>query len=139
MRVLPVRDADLGHILVGMLNSSTYYVFTMSYSDCRNIVTNDVVGFPFGLKQMSDSLKSELLACTQDLMADFHRNSVRRTITSGGTGAVQYQEFYIKKSKSAIDEIDRVLAKHYGFTDEELDFIINYDIKYRMGREAEEE
>jgi hypothetical protein len=27
-------------------------------------------------------------------------------------------------------------AKHYGFTDEELDFIINYDIKYRMGRGA---
>jgi len=32
-----------------------------------------------------------------------------------------------------------VLAVHYGFTDEELDFIINYDIKYRMGREAENE
>jgi hypothetical protein len=27
-----------------------------------------------------------------------------------------------------------VLARHYGFTDEELDFIINYDIKYRMGQ-----
>ncbi len=26
-----------------------------------------------------------------------------------------------------------------GFTDEELDFIINYDIKYRMGRDSEEE
>jgi len=37
------------------------------------------------------------------------------------------------------DEIDRVLAAHYGFTDEELDFIINYDIKYRMGRDAESE
>ena len=37
------------------------------------------------------------------------------------------------------DEIDRVLAAHYGFTDEELDFIINYDIKYRMGREAANE
>ena len=32
-----------------------------------------------------------------------------------------------------IDEIDRVLAQHYGLTDEELDFIINYNIKYRMG------
>jgi len=32
--------------------------------------------------------------------------------------------------------IDRVLARHYGFTDEELDFIINYDIKYRMGRDS---
>ena len=39
---------------------------------------------------------------------------------------------------SIIDrEIDHVLAeRHYGFTDEELDFIINYDIKYRMGREG---
>ena len=30
-----------------------------------------------------------------------------------------------------------MLARHYGFTDEQLDFIINYDIKYRMGKEAE--
>ena len=37
------------------------------------------------------------------------------------------------------DQIDRVLAAHYGFTDEELDFIINYDIKYRIGRDAESE
>ena len=36
-------------------------------------------------------------------------------------------------SKPIIDEIDELLAKHYGFTVEELDFIINYDIKYRMG------
>ena len=43
--------------------------------------------------------------------------------------------------------MDKVLAKHYGFTEEELDFIIcsamplglskNYDIKYRMGDELE--
>jgi hypothetical protein len=30
-----------------------------------------------------------------------------------------------------------ILATHYGFTPEELDFIINYDIKYRMGKELE--
>ena len=43
------------------------------------------------------------------------------------------------------DEVDRVLAAPYGFTDEKLDFIpstklrtgINYDIKYCMGRDAE--
>ena len=44
-----------------------------------------------------------------------------------------------KHAKSIIDEIDRVLAQHYGFTEEELDFILNYDIKYRMGLAAEEE
>ena len=30
-----------------------------------------------------------------------------------------------------LDEIDTVFAEHYGFTHEELDFILNYDIKYR--------
>jgi hypothetical protein len=34
---------------------------------------------------------------------------------------------------------NRVLARHYGFTDEELDFIINDDIKYRMGDDLFEE
>jgi len=43
------------------------------------------------------------------------------------------QCIYPKHSKSIIDEIDTILASHYGFTPEELDFIINYDIKYRMG------
>ncbi len=38
-----------------------------------------------------------------------------------------------KFSKPIINEIDEWPAKHYGFTEEELDFIINYDIKYRMG------
>jgi len=46
--------------------------------------------------------------------------------------------------KAILDEIDQVQAVHYGFTAEESDFIPstqlragNYDIKYRMGREAE--
>jgi hypothetical protein len=37
------------------------------------------------------------------------------------------------------DEIDTVLAGHYGFTAEELDFILNYDIKYCPGRGTETE
>ena len=41
--------------------------------------------------------------------------------------------------KTVLDEIDRVLATHYGFTDEELDYIINYDIKYRMGLDRDTE
>jgi len=36
------------------------------------------------------------------------------------------------------DDNYRVLAPHKGFTGEELDFIINYDIKYRMGRDTQE-
>lgn len=51
---------------------------------------------------------------------------------------VYYEEYYPAKAKPIIDKIDELLAKHYGFTEEELDFIINYDIKYRMGDELKE-
>jgi hypothetical protein len=50
-------------------------------------------------------------------------------------GAVKYQKFKPKSAKPIIDEIDGLLAAHYGFTEKELDFIINYDIKYRIGQE----
>jgi len=51
------------------------------------------------------------------------------------TGAIRYEQFRPRISKPILDAIDRVLARHYGFTAEELDFIINYDIKYRLGRD----
>ncbi len=51
------------------------------------------------------------------------------------SGKVVQDQYHVYKSKPIIDEIDELLAKHYGFTEEELDFIINYDIKYRMGDE----
>ena len=51
------------------------------------------------------------------------------------TGRTQTQAFKIQKSTPVIDEIDRVLARHYGLSEEELDFIINYDIRYRLSQE----
>jgi len=40
-------------------------------------------------------------------------------------------------SKTIIDKIDMLLAEDYGFTPEELDFTVNYDIKYRLGSDNE--
>ena len=73
------------------------------------------------------------------MQKDMQKKSVRRVYNYKTTGRVEYDEFYMKLSKLIIDEIDKVLAKHYGFTEEELDFIINYDIKYRMGEELKKE
>jgi len=36
-------------------------------------------------------------------------------------------------------DMAKTAAGHYGLTPEELDFIINYDIKYRLGRGTESE
>ena len=67
------------------------------------------------------------------LMTSFKQNSQRKETRYQATDRVVYDEFDEKPARPIVDEINRVLAKHYGFTEEELDFI-NYDIKYRMGR-----
>ena len=64
--------------------------------------------------------------------------SIEKTVKTNH-GDVLQKQYYVRKSKPIINEIDKVLAQHYGFTEEELDFIINYDIKYRMGDELNEE
>jgi hypothetical protein len=71
-------------------------------------------------------------------MKDLDRRSEERTMRFKHD-TLTVQCIIPKLSKSIIDEIDRVLAKHYGFTDEELDFLLNYDIKYRMGPEETDE
>ena len=75
----------------------------------------------------------QLVELGEMYLQDLQRNSIMQVRVQQRTGRTETQLFKIQKSKHIIDEIDRVLAKHYGFTDEELDFIINYDIKYRMG------
>jgi hypothetical protein len=36
-----------------------------------------------------------------------------------------------------IVKMSYLFSQHHGFTKEELNFIINYDIKYRMGKELD--
>lgn len=44
--------------------------------------------------------------------------------------------FNLRGWKEGAKKIDLLFAKHYDFIEEELDFIINYNIKYRMGKES---
>lgn len=83
--------------------------------------------------------QDELVSLAKQLMRDVKSNSTRLKAEYAATGSVEYDQFYPRNSKPILDEIDTVLAGHYGFTAEELDFILNYDIKYRLGRNTGEE
>ena len=45
---------------------------------------------------------------------------------------MSYLKIYQLKLKFIIDEIEKFFSILYGFTEEELDFILNSDIKYRI-------
>ena len=120
-------------VVVAILNSSLFYWWFVVLSDCRHLNLREIRNFPVGIDEIEDSTKASLASMSIALMSDLGRHVQRRETNYQTTGRVVYDEFYPRHSKPIIDKIDRLLAQHYGFTDEELDFIINYDIKYRMG------
>ena len=122
--------------VVAALNSSLFYWWFLLLSDSRHLNLREIESFPIGLQTMGKSAKQRLAQLTDELMESFKRHSQRKETRYKATGKVIYDEFDQKPSKPIVDRIDRVLAEHYGFTEEELDFIINYDIKYRMGRKG---
>ena len=122
--------------VVAALNSSLFYWWFLLLSDSRHLNLREIESFPFGLERMKKATKKQLGQLTDELMESFRRHSQRKETRYQTTGRVIYDEFDQKPSKPIVDKIDRVLAGHYGFTDGELDFIVNYDIKYRMGRDG---
>ena len=90
-----------------------------------------------GVSALPESAVTDLMLgkLGKKYLEDLVTNSSMLVRQQKQTGRTETQCFKIQKSKPIIDEIDRVLARQDGFTDEELDFIINYDIKYRMGLE----
>jgi hypothetical protein len=131
-RDLVFRDPMEGKIAGAILNSSLFFFWFISVGNGRNITGVDVEQFPVG--DIGPEIRKVAPKIFDRLMKDYKANSFVRVRQD-----CEFQEFRPSLSKPIIDEIDRMLANHYGFSDEELDFIINYDIKYRMGREAAEE
>lgn len=119
--------------IASLLSSSLFYWNYIGYTDCRNLTKSFIDNFPCPLILASDNVLTQI---GQQLFNDYEHNRYKKNTYYKTTGRnVIYYEYYPKLSKKKIDAIDNNLASHFGFTEEELDFIINYDIKYRMGDE----
>lgn len=136
-KYLVVKNGVNPNAITCVLNSSLFYWYYSIYSDGHNFTKTVIHDFPFDYP--NSKIENALSNLCRDLMSDLKSNSRRKNAYYQSTGEIEYDEYFASKSKPIIDEIDRVLAQHYGFTDEELDFIINYDIKYRMGKDGGEE
>lgn len=128
-----VESLEIAQYLMAAFNSNLFWWYYALNFDMFNL--KDYMIFNFKLNYTADSKISSL---AKSLENDMDINKIVQIINSKTRGEVITSYYQKKHSKPIIDEIDKALAKHYGFTEEELDFIINYDIKYRMGDELNE-
>jgi len=128
-RVIGFDQKTFSSFAMCLLNSSLFYWFYTCFSDCEHV--NDELVRTW---RCSSSIeKSDWESIANRLFDDMEAQGCKKTIRTKQGHTIEYHEIRASGSKLIIDEIDTILATHYGFTPEELDFIINYDIKYRMG------
>ena len=129
-RIMPIKQGYDPIAVTALLSSNLFWWWYTITTDLRNLRPADIQELKTNPKIFSDASLAKL---GQAYLKDLEENSHMQTREQSQTGTTQTQSFKIVKSKPLIDKIDAVLAKHYGFNDEELDFIQNYDIKYRVG------
>ncbi len=139
LKTLTFSSPEYADMAFVALNSTLFYWFITTGSDCRNLNMREVLGLPLAMEGIADPYLADLSRLASRLAESLQANAEYRAMRFEGIGGLTIQCLFPSRSKPIIDEIDRVLAQHYGFTDEELDFIINYDIKYRVGQAGGDE
>lgn len=132
-------DEKQQRLTISFLNSSLFFWFFIAFSDCRNVNVREILNFPVGLNYINVDNEQTIIGLSYEILNNLKDNSVFVARNDKRAGKLRIQSFQPRLSKSVVDKIDKEICKHYGFTEEELDFIINYDVKYRMGDELNEE
>ncbi len=101
------------------------------YGDMRHLNRREIDSFP--ICDFDNKTEDRLKKLLNQLMNDYEAHKTRKECVYKNTGLVRYDEYHPKHSKPYMDPLDIELAKCYGFSSEEVNYIINYDIKFRMG------
>lgn len=132
IRELRVRNKMEASLIGAVVSSSLYFAWFFAIGNCRNLTLDDVKLFPLG--QVSATNLTKIARIFDALMADYQKNSaVNRR------GTTEFQEFDWGASKHIVDQIDNAIGSLYALSEAELDYIVNYDIKIRLGRHDTEE
>lgn len=117
-----------------ILSSSLAFWFYQIYSNNLDWKTYEIENFT--IPQLSTENINHLVNLYSRYLTDIEAKANVRT-TSGESSYIvdSFKEYKIVRSKAIIDEIDDYICPLYGLSQEETDFIKNYELEFRMAGE----
>ena len=114
-----------------ILSSSLSFWFYQIYSDNLNWKNYEIS--EFRLPPLTDDNITRLNKLYNEYLNDIEENAnIRMSSGTSSYNVSSFKEYKIGKSKSIIDCIDDYIGPLYGLTKEEITFIKNYEIEFRM-------
>ena len=114
-----------------ILSSDLYFWYYQIFSDNHNLKLYEIKSFPIPIEKLTDNIITKLEDVYQRYLDDIERN-VKVIDTDKYVNIDSFKRYEIRKSKSIIEEIDDIICPLYGLDNEEINFIKNYEIEFRV-------
>ena len=123
-------DVEIGfeQAVAAIMSSTLYYWYWLINSDWHNMRSSEIAYFPIPYEEMRDDVVSTL----GQLYTQYNEDLIAKSrVNRSGLRC-----YYARKSKKYIDDIDRYLGTLYGLSQDEINFIISYDERFRTDDDA---
>lgn len=119
-----------------ILSSNLSFWFYQIYSNNLDWKSCEIENTP--IPPLTDAVVVQLNQLYAEYLSDIEENANKRQTTGTSSYTVDsFKEYKIGKSKAIIDKIDDLICPLYGLSQDETDFIKNYELEFRMSGENE--
>ena len=130
-------EKNIADVLGAILSTNLFFWYYQIYSDNFHIKSSELGNFSIPITKIDKSISKEISSVYSMYLKDIELNAIVRK-TNKYANINSFKEYKIGKSKYLIDKIDDLICPLYGLTNEEIDFIKNYEIEYRLRDEDED-
>lgn len=124
-------DKSIANSIGAILSSNLYFWFYQIFSNNLDLKSYEIEVFGIPYNKFNDNIKEKLESVYAEYLKDIERNANVR-LTEKYANIDSFKEYKIGKSKHLIDKIDDIIGPLYGLIKEEINFIKNYEISFRL-------
>lgn len=117
------------HALLAVFSSTLFWWWFSAFTDNRNVNRGELAAFP--VPDLAPPLADELALLGRELTAALRACAEVRTCTYRSIGTVRNTYFRQAATRPVLDQIDAVLARAYGMSRAQLDFVLGFERGFR--------
>jgi adenine-specific DNA-methyltransferase len=126
-----IFDKKYANTIGAILSSNLFFWYYQIYSNNLDLKTYEIESFGFPQNKIDNNTIENLENIYSEYLNDIEKNAnVRQTQRYANISS--FKEYKIGKSKHLIDQIDDVIGPLYDLTKNEIEFIKNYEIEFRL-------
>ena len=123
-------DKKLTNVIGAVLSSSLFWWYQQVYSNGLDLKSYEIESFPIPVAALAVPVRQKIEKLYERYLRDIERHVVDHE-TKEYKHITKYKEYMIRYSKVLIDAMDDVICPLYGLTEEECEFIKNYELRFR--------